>query len=349
MADGGRAPAAAARGRSHHVLVVRLDSFGDVLLAGPAVRAAAAHATKVTLLCGPVGRPAGELLPAVDEIIEWAAPWIDPDPRPVVPAHVDALVGRVRDARADAAVILGSYHQSALPTALLLRLAGVPWIAAISEDYPGSLLDLRHRDEDIPEAERGLSLMRAAGYRLPPGDGGRLRVRGPLPDVSTLAGDPGYVVLHPGTSVPARAWPADRFAEAARSLRAAGRRVVVTGDAVEQRLTRQVADGCGADLGGRTSPAELAAVLAGARVVVVGNTGPAHLAAAVGRPVVSLFAPTVPARRWAPYAVPLVLLGDQEAPCRASRARDCPVAGHPCLTEVTPAQVVDAVDRLAAR
>ncbi|MEU3956638.1 glycosyltransferase family 9 protein, partial [Streptomyces achromogenes] len=30
-------------------LVVRLDSFGDVLLAGPAVRAVAAHSTHVTL------------------------------------------------------------------------------------------------------------------------------------------------------------------------------------------------------------------------------------------------------------------------------------------------------------
>ena len=53
---------------------------------------------------------------------------------------------------------------------------------------------------------------------------------------------------------------------------------------------------------------------------MVGNTGPAHLAAAVGTPVVSLFAPVVPAARWAPYGVPLVLLGDQQAPCRDTRA-----------------------------
>ncbi|MFD8489616.1 glycosyltransferase family 9 protein, partial [Streptomyces sp. NPDC059712] len=32
-------------------LVTRLDSFGDVLLAGPAVRAVAARADHVTLLC----------------------------------------------------------------------------------------------------------------------------------------------------------------------------------------------------------------------------------------------------------------------------------------------------------
>ena len=65
--------------------------------------------------------------------------------------------------------------------------------------------------------------------------------------------------------------------------------------------------------------------------------------------MVSLFAPVVPAARWAPYRVPHVLLGDQDAPCRDSRARDCPVAGHPCLSGVAPEQVLDAVLQLMGR
>ena len=100
------------------------------------------------------------------------------------------------------------------------------------------------------------------------------------------------------------------------------------------------------DLGGKTDLSTLSGVLANADVVVSGNTGPAHLAAAVGTPVVSLFSPVVPAVRWAPYGVPLELLGDQNAACRLSRARDCPVPGHPCLSSVSPEQVVDAVERL---
>ncbi len=108
-----------------------------------------------------------------------------------------------------------------------------------------------------------------------------------------------------------------------------------------------MAGGDGIDLGGRTSFAQLAGVLATASAVVVGNTGPAHLAAAVGTPVVSLFAPVVPASRWAPYRVPHELLGEQDAPCRDSRARVCPVPGHPCLDSVTARDVVPAVERLA--
>jgi ADP-heptose:LPS heptosyltransferase len=329
------------------VLCVRLDSAGDVLLAGPAVRAVASGATEVVMLAGPLGEASARLLPGVDDVLVWRCPWIAAEPPPVDPADVDDLVAQLRDRSFDRAVVFSSFHQSALPTALLLRMAGVPWVGAVSEDYPGSLLDLRHRlPDDLPEAERALSLARAAGFDLPAGDDGRLHVRRPLPDVGHLVGTGRYVVLHPGTSVPARAWPAERFAETARELSAAGKRVVVTGAPSERRLTKRVAADAATDLGGRTDLAQLAAVLAGAQAVVVGNTGPAHLAAAVGTPVVSLFAPTVPAVRWAPYGIPHVLLGDQQAPCRETRARHCPLPGHPCLTDVTAHDVRRALRQL---
>lgn len=342
-----------------HVLVVRLDAMGDVLVSGPAVRALAHRAARVTVLAGPDGAAAARLLPGVDEVVEWCAPWIHPRPLPVDPDHVERLRTTVAGLGVDAAVVLTSFHQSALPTALVLRLAGVPWVGATSEDYPGSLLDVRHRvDEslDVPEAERALGVAAACGAALPPGDDGRLRVRPELavPDPEV---PPGAVVLHPGTSVGARAWPPLRFRETAAALAAAGRPVVVTGAPGERDLTAYVAGGAAGaagtgevlDLGGRTPLPRLAGVLAAADVVVVGNTGPAHLAAAVGTPVVSLFAPTVPAARWAPYGVPTRLLGDPTAPCAGTRATTCPVPGHPCLADVDASAVVAAVQQLTTQ
>ncbi|MFB9353014.1 glycosyltransferase family 9 protein [Streptomyces heliomycini] len=324
-------------------LVTRLDSFGDVLLAGPAVRAVAARADTVTLLCGPHGAPAARLLPGVDEVLVWDSPWTGFQPPEVSREEIDALVDAVD---ADTALILTSFHQSPLPTALLLRLAGVRCIAADSEDHPGSLLDVRHhRAPRAHEAEAALDLAETAGF--PRVDDGRLRVL-PPPATGALTGfgEGEYVVVHPGASVPARAWSPDRCAQAVRELAAAGRRVAVTGGAGERDLTAYVAGGRAVDLGGRTGAAELAGVLAGAACVVTGNTGPAHLAAAVGTPVVSLFAPVVPGERWRPYGVPHVLLGDQDAPCAGTRARSCPVPGHPCLDTVTALDVVAAVDKL---
>lgn len=332
--------------------MARLDSDGDVLLAGPAIRAVAAGADRVVLLCGPRGRPAAGLLPGADDIVVWHCPWIDPEPRPVDPADVERLVTEIAARDVDKALVLTSYHQSPLPLALLLRLAGVGRIAAASEDYPGSLLDVRHRlpAAGLHEVERMLSLAAAAGFSLPAEDDGRLRIREPLPDPTPLTGTEPYVVVHPGASVPARAPSPDRVAAMVDALVADGRRVMVTGGPEERPLTALVAGIPQAgvrDLGGRTDLAGLAGVLARAEAVVVGNTGPAHLAAAVGTPVVSLFAPTVPADRWRPWKVPQVLLGDSGAACAGSRARTCPVPGHPCLNGVPVESVVAAVRMLA--
>ncbi|MFI5845224.1 HAD-IIIA family hydrolase [Catenuloplanes sp. NPDC051500] len=368
------------------VLVVRADSAGDVLVTGPAVRAVAAHAERVVLLCGPRGRAAAELLPGVDEIVEARLPWIDPEPQPVDAALVSDLTARLAAIGADQAVIFTSFHQSALPLALLLRAADVPRITAISEDYPGSLLDVRHRGvpAGVPEPERARSIAAAAGFGLPPGDDGGLRVTvppsaagdrpGPLPMVPadstpmasadlapTVPADsaptdtpfPGsaarsYIVVHPGASVPARACPPGTMRAITAALVADGHDVRVTGGPGERDLAASVAVD-GATLADSTDLAGLARLLAGAAGVVVANTGPAHLAAAVGTPVVSLFAPTVPYGQWGPYRVPHVRLGDAAAACRESRAARCPIAGHPCLSTVAPAEVLAAVRALVTR
>jgi ADP-heptose:LPS heptosyltransferase len=330
------------------VLVARLDNEGDVLLAGPAIRAVAAGARHVTLLCGPRGRQAAGLLPGVDAVIVHRAEWIDPEPPAVDRGRTLALVEHLEAERFDEAIVLTSFHQSPLPLALLLRLAGVPRIAAISDDYPGSLLDVRARlPDDLHEVERGLSLVATLGHGLAPGDDGGLAVRAAPPPVAL---PPAYVVVHPGASVAARAWAPERHAELVRSLAGAGRDVVVTGAPAEVDLCESIAmPGAHVhNLAGRTSLAELAGVLARAECLVVGNTGPAHLAAAVGTPVVVLFAPTVPAVRWRPWRVPHVLLSIN-VPCAGCRARDCPVAGHPCLSGVAVEDVLEALNGLAGR
>ena len=327
-------------------LVARMDNEGDVLLAGPAIRAVAATSA-VGLLCGRRGRAAAALLPGVREVIEWTAPWIDPEPAPVDLVETLSLVSMLRN-RFSEAIILTSFHQSPLPLALLLRLAGIERVAATSDDYPGSLLDVRHRaDDHLHEVERSLDLVGRCGYRLPPGDDGRLQV------VRAARGlripEQPYLVVHPGASVPARTLDAQHWCEVVRALTGAGHTLVVTGSPDERPLTAELAragEPRTRDLAGYTSLSELAEVIAGAAAVVVGNTGPAHLAAAVGTPVVSLFAPTVPARKWRPWMVPHVMLGDQQIACAGCRARICPVPGHPCLSGIDPAAVVDAVGEL---
>jgi ADP-heptose:LPS heptosyltransferase len=332
---------------SRHVLVVRLDSMGDVLVCGPAVRAVAHGSDRTTVLAGPNGAEAARMLPGVDDVLVWRCPWVVTDPPPVDPVEIAGIVAEIRDRGIDEAVVLTSFHQSPLPTALVLRLAGVRHIAAASVDYPGALLDRRLVvPGDAPEPERMLQIVVQAGFGLPPRDTGRLAVRRPgrraLPN-------PGYVVVHAGASAPARTASPARWAAIVADLTAAGWPVVLTGTAAERPVTGQLHASVSTvrDLTGRLDLPALADLLADASALVTGNTGPAHLAAAVGTPVVSLFSPVVPAVRWAPYGVPAEILGDQLAACRGTRSTTCPVPGHPCLDAIPTADILRAVNRLA--
>jgi ADP-heptose:LPS heptosyltransferase len=326
-----------------NVLAVRQDNNGDVLLMGPALRAIAARASRLALVCGPSGYAAASALPGVDDVLVFEAAWIEAEPHAVERAAVDAFVQRVARLRVDEAIVFTSFHQSPLPMALLLRMAGVPRIAAISEDYPGALLDVRHRGvpDDLHEVERALSLAHAAGYEPPPHDECRLAMRaGERNPVAHLAP---YIVVHPGATVPARAWDPRSNRDLVEALAARGETVVVTGGASERELCAHVAASHATSLAGETDFVTLARVIADAEALIVGNTGAAHVAAAVGTPVVSLFPPTIPAARFRPWMVRHALLGDQQIACRGCRARVCPLEDQPCLGVVTIGDVLDAL------
>ncbi|WP_418606044.1 glycosyltransferase family 9 protein [Georgenia sp. SUBG003] len=146
------------------VLAVRLDNDGDVLLAGPAVRALAASAGSLDLLVSPAGRSAARLLPGVDDVLVADVPWSGYVPPAADPARLQALVTLLAERHYDRCVIFTSFHQSPLPMALLARMAGIGYVAGTSVDYPGSLLDVRHRrPEGLHEVEAALDLVRATG------------------------------------------------------------------------------------------------------------------------------------------------------------------------------------------
>jgi ADP-heptose:LPS heptosyltransferase len=330
------------------VLVTRLDSLGDMILAGPAIRAVRDAGHAVHVLCGPRGRAAAELLPGVTGILEFEAPWIDPDPGPARRADADRLVDEVRHLGVAEALILGSSHQSPLPLALLLRWSGVQRIAAVSHEYPGSLLDVRLRgDPDLHEVERNLLVAEALGFPRPADD--RLQVSrvpsGLAQAEERFSGDEPYVVVHPGACAPARTLSVARWREVTEALAAEGWRVLVTGSRQERRLTARTAGDQPLvfDLGGTTTLGGLAQVIGGARAFVGGNTGPMHLAAAVGTPTVAAFPPTVPLRRWRPWKVRHIALGNQAVPCAGCRSHRCPLPRQVCLDGVQPWDVVAAV------
>jgi ADP-heptose:LPS heptosyltransferase len=333
------------------VLAVRLDALGDVIMTGPALRALAAArpGRRLTLLTSPAGAEAASLLPGVDDVVVYAAPWMKATPWRGDAAPDLAMIARLAEGRFEAAAVFTVYSQSPLPAALLCRLAGIPLRLAHCHENPYQLLTDWVPDPEPAggvrhEVRRQLDLVAAVGARaaddrlalaVPPAAARRASA---LVEELGLASP--WTVLHPGGSAPSRRYP--HFAEVVRGLLAAGVGVVLTGDAREQSLVAAVGESAGVgvpSLAGRLDVAELAALLARAPLLVSNNTGPVHVAAAVGTPVVDLYALTNP--QHTPWGVPHRLL-NHDVPCKYCYKSVCPAGHHDCLRAVAPEAVVSA-------
>jgi ADP-heptose:LPS heptosyltransferase len=344
---------------AQHILLVRLDNLGDVLVTSPAFHAVRRSLPEahLTLLASPVGAQAGRLNPDIDDVIVYQAPWMDPWAElSQDPAREQRIIREIAARRFDGAIIFTSFRQSSLPAAYLCYLAGIPLRLAASIDGPGSLLTTRHRHPDrmMHEVERGLDLVTALGFTTDERD---LVLRVPWAERERVASwlaasrSPSpRIVLHPGCSMPARTYPWERFAEAADGLvEELGATVFLTGTANERERTariRQRMSREAVDLAGALTFAELCALIEAADLTVTNNTGPMHIAAAVKTPVVALFALTNPPEQWGPWRVAHRQLY-HDVPCRLCYSRICP-HGQECLSLVSPREVVAACQELLA-
>jgi heptosyltransferase I len=111
-----------------------------------------------------------------------------------------------------------------------------------------------------------------------------------------------WVAVNPMASKPERTWPPKRYAAVIEACAARWNcNVVLTGapSRHEEAFAAQVAARLPeprrlVTLVGQTTPKQLAAVLARAKVLVAPDTGPVHIATAMGTPVVGLYAVAPP-------------------------------------------------------
>lgn len=341
---------------ARRVLCVRLDSFGDVLMTGPAMEALrdALPGRTITLLTSPSGAEAAKVMPVFDDVISYEAPWMKHTPYRGDAAPDRGFVEQLRRRNFDAACICTVHSQTPFPAALTCWLADIP-------------LRLAHA------REQGYQLLTHAVVETEPGEGVRHEVqrqldlvamvgaaRSPRPihvhvrDVDRNSVTRGLVVrgfdaraplvvLHPGASAASRRYPPALFATVVEQLHRAGVPVLVVGGEADRRTVDALHAAAGVELEtwvAALSSGELAALLERADVVIANNSGPAHLAAALGTPLVSLYAMTNP--QHTPWMVQHDVL-QHDVPCRWCSRSECPELHHRCLTGVDPAQVVVAV------
>jgi lipopolysaccharide heptosyltransferase II len=283
---------------------------------------------------------------SVDEVIQR------PRGGPLVAA---ALCRRLRRFRPDLAVV---FSQSAT-MALCARLSGAPHRIGYVDSDLCRLLNHRVQERGIPCPSKVLHLVRCLGItpaktdyvglaRLSADDdasGAKLLAeRGPEGTGPLIAFAPGE-----STDTPYKSWSPGGFRElASRLVRHHRARLIVVGSERDRMLGYEILFPVGMDegnLAGRTTPAELAAVLSRCHLLIGIDSGPMHVAAAMGVPVVGLFGPTDPGRTGPMGDGHEVIYHPQ--PCGPCMTPTC--TERTCMAGITPDEVVLAATRALSR
>jgi hypothetical protein len=136
--------------------------------------------------------------------------------------------------------------------------------------------------------------------------------------VAGIGEAPWLIGFQPGASQDSRQWPASAFAKLGKALCAElGARIVVFGTEKEAPLGEVIVnecDGQAVSVMGKTSVAQLAALLQRCRLLVTNDTGTMHLACAVGTQVVALFMGPALFHQTGPYGEGHIVL-QAEIPC----------------------------------
>lgn len=346
------------------ILAVRLDLMGDLVFTLPALRALRGRApeARLTVLVLPYAADLLMGLPFVDRVVtvdvnRWRRPggWIGgPGLR-----QLGRALREVREERYDLCV---SFYGRVGAAAALL--SGARCLVGYEAEgfrfsFDVGLPGARYRQRRH-EAEYCLDLVRALGASV---DGCRpelevdpvaaARVEGLLRDAG-VGPKERLVALHPGAlNMAAKRWMPDRWAIVAdRVQRELGRRVVLVGSDSELPLVESVRQGMSTPslmLAGKTSVAELVALLARCELFMGGDSGPLHVASALGVPSVSVYGPTDPGITGPLGDRARVLWADVEcAPCYDLRAApECRRGDLLCMAKVSVDQVFRAVCEVA--
>jgi heptosyltransferase-2 len=159
------------------------------------------------------------------------------------------------------------------------------------------------------------------------------------------------VVVTPGASFGAsKLWPPEHFAAACAGLRETrGLRAVLAPGPGEEDVAHAIAARAGAPALVLDVPvttlAELAALIARAKLVLTNDTGPRQMAVALGTPVIALLGPTDP--RHTAHLLERQRVLREPVECSPCHLKVCPI-DHRCMQRLKPARVLEAAAELLA-
>jgi ADP-heptose:LPS heptosyltransferase len=231
-------------------------------------------------------------------------------------------------------------------------LCGIPNMVGLRPTAAYPIRDHRHRLSRMDSESNRLRAWIAGGaigaaagpndHRLPLAAASRERAAARLAGMGSAR----LIAFAPGSKMPAKMWPLDRFAAVGSQLLARYpdvRLLVLGGGPQEQQAAATLSATWGArsvnlvDLG----IWDTAAVLERCCLYIGNDTGTMHLAASVGTPCVAIFSARDNPGRWEPAGAGHVVLR-RDVPCSGCVLVDCTEHQNICLTSIPVEEVVAA-------
>lgn len=351
--------------RLRRALVIQLRHHGDVLLSSP-VFTVLEHRVPGIEIDALVYAETREMLehhPAIARIHVVERRWKDLSPFSRFAAEW-RLYRTLRERAYDLVVHLTDHPRGAwLARALGARYAvapGVPrkpgaWKRSFTHLAPLPAHGGRHRVELNLDALRRIGIQpgdKERGLVLVPGQDAERAIETLLSKLGLVARQ--FIQFHPGSRWQFKCWSPERAAGLIDALAQRGDRVVLTAAPEERELEliaaiRNRAKAQFADLAGKLTLKQLAALTAKARLFIGVDSAPMHVAAAVHTPVVALFGPSSETE-WGPWQVPHRIVASGEHLCRPCGNDGCGGGKvSECITRLSLDSVLEAADSLLLR
>ncbi len=328
------------------ILVIKLAALGDVILAGPALKALREKFPKsqISVLVATPFKPILANCPYIDDILEL--PWKNKGYR-----IIWRLGSRLRRLGFDIIIDLQNNRRSHL----------LAYLSAANQRYGyangkfGFLLNKTVKEADVPlspveHQARTLRLLGVESLRenleLWPQESDQAWAEDFLNKQRNNPAAP-LIGINLGASPrwPSKRWGVLKFSAVLDKLQDAGMEVLITGKGRDKELAqglRQLSSRHFIDAVEKTTVMQLACLVRRCNVYITGDSALLHIAYAMDTPVVALFGPTDPRRHTLTNARQVIVKKDLAcSPCYKRRCRQ-----HHCMEEISAEEVFTAVKKL---
>lgn len=333
------------------VLLIRLRSIGDTVLATPSLYALKRFlpAARIDILVEDWVAPVLEGLPCVDNVL-------------TLKRHSTTARARVmRQLRSLRYDVVYNLHGGTTATLLTRGSGATRRVGLATYQYSRlythlapspAMLWKRNQTHSV---EQQLALLGWTGVpvsdRLPTQlavvDHAAASVAGRLGNAGWDGHTP-LALIHPAAAFATKQWAAEKFSRVADYLAARGTTVVVITAPPEAHVAAQLKQSSSAPIISFSdlSLPEVTALASRARVFVGNDSGIAHIAAAVGLPLVVIFGSSNTAH-WSPWATAPAEVVLEEMDCQPCHGYYCEKFAQPeCILSVPVERVISAVDRV---